>query len=59
MSGLLIMKKRYRKWCKEYGIPEQKVNLKFWLTAQYGKVGREVKALKKVEKEPVYPAPKL
>lgn len=59
MSGLLIMKKRYRKWCKEYGIPEQKVNLKFWLTGQYGKVGREVKALKKAEKEPVSPAPKL
>ena len=33
--------------------------MKFWLTGQYGKVGREVKALKKAEKEPVFPAPKL
>lgn len=31
MSGILVMKLRCKKWCKEYGIPEERVNLKFWL----------------------------
>ncbi|MBR4399729.1 MAG: hypothetical protein IKT06_02210 [Aeriscardovia sp.] len=58
-SGLLAMKMRYEKWCKEFGIPEQEVNLKFWLSGQYGKTRREVEALKKAEKEPIPPAPKI
>ena len=59
MSGLLVMKLRYKKWCKEYGIPEQRVNLRFWLSGQYWKTRKEVKALKKAEKEVVPPAPKI
>ena len=59
MSALLVMKERYRKWCKEYGIPEEKVNLKFWLKGQYGKTRREVKALNRAEKDPIPPAPKI
>ena len=58
-GGLLVMKMRYRKWCRELGIPEQKADLKFWLTGQYGKARREAQALKKAEKEPVPPAPKI
>lgn len=59
MSGLLVMKLRYKKWCKEYGIPEQRVNLSFWLSGQYWKTRKEVKALKEAKKEVIPPAPKI
>ena len=53
------MKLRYKKWCKEYGIPEQRVNLRFWLNGQYWKTRKEVKALEEANKEVVPPAPKI
>ncbi|MBQ3828713.1 MAG: hypothetical protein II818_01390 [Aeriscardovia sp.] len=53
------MKLRCKKWCKEYGIPEERVNLKFWLGVRYWNTEKEVKALKKAQKEPVPPAPEL
>lgn len=59
MSGILVMKARCKKWCKEYGIPEERVNLKFWLGGRYWNTEKEVKALKKAQKEPVPPAPEL
>lgn len=60
MSGLLVMKLRDKKWCKEYGIPEQRVNMSFWLSGQYWKTRKEVKALKKAKKkEAVPPTPKI
>ena len=46
------MKLRYKKWCKEYGIPEQKVNLKFWLSGQYQNTRKEAEALKEAREEP-------
>lgn len=59
MSGILVMKLRCKKLCKEYGIPEERVNLKFWLGVRYWNTEKEVKALKKAQKEPVPPAPEL
>ncbi len=53
------MKRNYKRWCKEFGIPTQRVTPKFWLTGQYGKTRRIVEGLKKAENLPIPPAPKL
>lgn len=57
--NLDTMKRNYKRWCKEFGIPPQRVTPKFWLTGQYGKTGRIVEGLKKAENLPILPAPKL
>ena len=49
----------YRRWCREFGIPEQDLTLKFWLSGQYVKIKNEVMRLKDAEKLPIPKPPKV
>lgn len=47
---ICVIKVKCKQWCREFGIPEEKLGLKFWRSGQYKETRDAAIRLKEAEK---------